>query len=271
MSNYPSDNANSFTDSDQGNVSSRSGYSSSYRPQSRRIPISPTQSTIVVTYVILAVTVLTFGIQFLSKSTSGIDYPVVYGAKINQAIIEGQYWRLLTPVLLHASILHLGFNMYALYVLGPGLERYYGYWRFLTLYLLAGFAGNVLSFIFTPAPSLGASTAIFGLLGAQGVFLLQNREMFGKPAQRALINLVIIAGINLVFGLSPGIDNWGHIGGLLGGSLFAWFAGPVLNVTGEYPDITIADSRSNREVVRTGLIVAILFGTLAAVTIILRS
>jgi rhomboid protease GluP len=110
----------------------------------------------------------------------GFDVPAALGMKVNELIIHGQIWRLITPVLLHGSILHLGFNMYALYILGPGLERFYGHWRFLTLYLLAGFAGNVMSFIFSPNPSLGASTAIFGLLGAQGVFLYHNRGIYGR-------------------------------------------------------------------------------------------
>jgi rhomboid protease GluP len=88
-------------------------------------------------------------------------------------------WRLFTPLLLHGSIAHIGFNMYALFIIGPGLERYYGHLRFLVLYLLAGFAGNVFSFLFTPALSVGASTAIFGLVAAQGVFLYRHRQLFG--------------------------------------------------------------------------------------------
>ena len=84
------------------------------------------------------------------------------GAKVNELILAGQVWRLITPILLHASILHIGFNMYALFVIGPQLERFYGHGRFLLLYLIAGFTGNVLSFVLSPNPSLGASTSVLG-------------------------------------------------------------------------------------------------------------
>ena len=131
--------------------------------------------------------------------------------------------------------MHIAFNLYALFIFGPGLERYYGHGRYLALFLISGFAGNVASFLFSPAPSLGASTAIFGLLGAEGVFLYQNRSLLGRGAQRALTNLIVLAVINLVLGMQPGIDNWGHIGGLIGGTLFASFGGPVLRVDGSLP------------------------------------
>jgi rhomboid protease GluP len=133
--------------------------------------------------------------------------------------------------------------MYALFYFGPQMERYFGHGRFLALYLLSGLAGNIASFLFSPAPSLGSSTAIFGVIGAEGVFLYTNRKLFGGVAQRALTRLISIAAINLIIGLSPRIDNWGHIGGLVGGTLFAWLAGPVLAVEGLYPNLSIADTR----------------------------
>jgi rhomboid protease GluP len=80
----------------------------------------------------------------------------------------------------------------------------------------------------------------------------------------------MIAVVNLLIGLSPGIDNWGHIGGLIGGTLFAWYAGPLLIVQDEYPGLALVDKRSTSEVVRTALSIAILFGALAGVTIFLR-
>jgi rhomboid protease GluP len=191
--------------------------------------------------------------------------------KINDYIVQGQFWRLFTPMFLHGSILHLGFNMYARFILGPGLERYYGRWRFLMLYVLAGFAGNVFSFLFTINPSLGSSTAIFGLLGAQGVFLYRNRELFGPAAQRALVNVVVIAAINFVIGLSPGIDNWGHLGGLIGGTLFAWFGGPVLQVWGMYPSVQVVDERDPRASLWVGLGEFLLFVVIAVAVVLFRT
>jgi rhomboid protease GluP len=201
----------------------------------------------------------------------GGDLPAAIGIKINELIALGEWWRLFTPMLLHGSLLHIGFNMYALFIFGPGLERHFGHVRFLALYILSGFAGNVASLMFSTAPSLGSSTAIFGLLGAQGVFLYQNREMFGGSARRALNNIISIAVINLIIGLSPGIDNWGHMGGLVGGTLFAWFAGPLLGVEGLQPQLSVVDKREGRDVLIAGALVGLLFGLLAAVTLYLRA
>jgi rhomboid protease GluP len=107
------------------------------------------------------------------------------------------------------------------------IERSYGKSRFLALYLLAGVFGNVLSFLFTSEPSLGASTSIFGLIAAQAIYVYRNRVFFGRAAQPMLINIAIIIFINLAIGFIPGIDYWGHLGGLVGGLIFAWLAGPV--------------------------------------------
>jgi hypothetical protein len=135
---------------------------------------------------------------------------------------------------------------------------------------LSGFAGNVFSFAFSPARSLGSSTAIFGLLGAQGVFLYQNREVFGGFARRALNNIIMIAVINLAIGLSPGIDNWGHMGGLIGGTLFTWFAGPVLVVDGIFPDLSVRDQRELPDALLTAAGVGLLFILLAGLILYLR-
>jgi rhomboid protease GluP len=220
-----------------------------------------------VTYVLLGITLAVFLVQLISQTILGGDYPAALGMKVNELIVRGQLWRLITPVLLHGSILHLGFNMYALYILGPGLERQYGSSRFLALYLLSGFAGNVVSFLFSSAPSLGSSTAIFGLIGAQGIFLYENREVFGSAAQRALMNVVIIAAINLVIGLQPGIDNWGHIGGLIGGTMFAWLGGPKYRVMGGSFFPSISDERDSGDSIRAGIAVLVVFAILAGLKI----
>ncbi len=236
----------------------------------RQVSIRIPKVTPLTTYSLLGITIGIYLLQVATQSIVGIDLPALYGMKVNELIIQGQFWRLITPVFLHGSILHLGFNMYALFILGPMLERHYGHGRFLALYLLAGFAGNVVSFLFSPVPSLGASTAIFGLLGAQGVLFYQNRELFGHIARSALINIIVIAAINLIIGLSPMIDNWGHVGGLVGGTLFAWFGGPILHVEGIHPDLYTADARSARHVWLAGIGDFALFAALAAINIVLQ-
>ena len=213
-----------------------------------RVQVRFNGSKPVVIYVILGITVLAYLFQAGSKYLTGTDYGFLLGGKVNELIIAGQYWRLFTPMLLHGSIIHLLFNMYALVILGRGLEFNFGRLRFIALYISAGFAGNVMSFIFSPNPSLGSSTAIFGLLAAQGVFVFQNKKFYGGQAKRILINSVTIAGINLVLGLSPGIDNWGHLGGLLGGILFTWFGGPLWDLKGLLPSLEIEDQHTSNHI-----------------------
>ncbi len=86
-------------------------------------------------------------------------------------------------------------------------------------------------------------------------------------AQRALTNLVVLAVINLILGLQPGIDNWGHIGGLIGGTLFAWFGGPVLRVDGTYPSLKLVNEREGGASLRAGIAVVTVFAMLAALGI----
>lgn len=227
-----------------------------------RVPLP--RSAPYVTYTIIAITVFFYLLQLASQFLLDGDLPAALLLKSNEAIRSGQLWRLLTPALLHGSIMHIAFNMYALLSFGTGLERHFGHGRFLLLYVLGAFAGNVASFLFSEANSLGASTAIFGLLGAEGIFLLQNRKLFAGQFRSAIGNIIFIAAINLfVIGSLPGIDNWGHIGGLLGGLMFTWFAGPVWEIEGIAPALQLADQRPTREVIIGAATVLMVFGALA--------
>jgi rhomboid protease GluP len=229
------------------------------QPREQMVRIDLPARKPVVTYTLIAVTAVIFLLQLASQSLFGGDLLLALGAKVNSYIRAGELWRLFTPMFLHVTILHIAFNMYALFVLGPGLERQFGPWRYLALYLLSGFTGNVMSFIFSSAASAGASTAIFGLLGGQIVLVYQNRQLFGGRFRSILFNTVFIAAVNLIIGLSPGIDNWGHLGGLIGGTLFAWFAGPLWRVEGLYPTYKLVDRRGVNQALLAALGVAILF------------
>ena len=230
--------------------------------QAVRVPMP--RSAPYVTYSIIGITALVYVLQLASQALYHTDIPLALFAKANDLIRAGQLWRFLTPALIHASIAHIGFNMYALFVFGIGLERHFGHWRFLLLYILGAFSGNVMSFLFSPGYSVGASTAIFGLLGAQGVFLVQNRKLFAGQFRSAIGNIIFIAAINLfIIGSLPGIDNWGHIGGLLGGLIFTFFAGPKWEIEGIPPAYHLVDQRSVREVITGAAIVVLIFGGLA--------
>jgi len=239
-------------------------------PQPQAVMVKMPDIKPMVTYIIMGISIFIYILQAGSEYLLGYDLPAMLGLKANELIMQGQYWRLLTPVLLHGSILHILVNMYALSRFGPNLEKVWGHWRFLGLYLIGALGGNVASFIFSAKYSLGSSTAIFGLLGAEGVFLYQNKKLFGSQAQQALANIVSVAVINLVIGLSPGIDNWGHVGGLLGGFLFSWFGGPVLHVEGVFPSIKLVDGRENETIWRAGIVVSLIFIAITAGVIYLR-
>lgn len=213
----------------------------------------------IVTLGMIVLCVVVYLLQALFYYGLGGDLPAALGAKVNELIMRGQVWRLFTPMFLHGSFMHIGFNMYALYVIGIELERFYGNARYALLILISGFAGNVFSFLFTDAASVGASTAIFGLIAAEGVFFFQNRHLF-RNAGRIIFNTGLIIVINLVLGLSPGIDNWGHLGGLLGGFMFAVFAGPIWQ-----PDLRMDGLHiTNRVNTSRVLLVALLVGGMFA-------
>jgi rhomboid protease GluP len=199
-----------------------------------------------ITLGIIALTVLVFLLQSFSSYVLGYDLPEYWFAKSNEFILQGQLWRLVTPILLHGNVLHILMNMYALFIIGPVIERSYGWRRFLALYILAGVFGNVLSFLFTAEPSLGASTSIFGLIAAQAIYVYRNRTFFGRAAQPMLINIAVIIFINLAIGLIPGIDYWGHVGGLVGGLIFAWLAGPVYEVSVSSFGTTLVEKRGRQ-------------------------
>ena len=182
-------------------------------------------------YVLIALSIIFFGLQNITEWLFGYDLLLLYGAKINQFILQGEIWRFLTPVFLHGSIVHLSFNMYALYSIGPSLERKYGSTSFILLYAISAIFGNIFSFLCSSYISLGASTAIFGLIAAQGVYIYKNRYLLGNAAKPLLTNVLFMIAVNLFLGLSPGIDNWGHLGGLVGGLLYAWFAGPSFGIS----------------------------------------
>ena len=221
-----------------------------------------------VTYILIGLSIAIYLAQVGTNSMLGYDLPAALGMKINEAIMAGQWWRFITPMFLHGSLIHIGFNMYALVIIGSGLEKRFGHWRFLLVYILGSFGGNVFSFLLSPNPSLGASTSIFALLGAEMVFLFQNRELFGRGARRALQNVATVAVINLLIGLSPGIDNWGHLGGLMAGLIFTWFGGPKLRLEGGYPYLNVVDERSSQDQMLGAGLVILLFGFLAGMKIL---
>ena len=177
------------------------------------------ERTPIVSYAILGVTVVA---SFLALQPEGSDLLRLLWLD-KRGLADGEWWRLLSPVLVHGSILHLAFNMYFLYLVGPLVEQVYGSARFLLLYLLTAATASLASYLLGgPGPSVGASGALFGLCGVLLVGRVlhrpslrgQQRAMMSQIGGLVVINLVLGFGFNTLGG---NIDNLAHVGGLLGG------------------------------------------------------
>ncbi|KAK1743945.1 rhomboid family protein [Skeletonema marinoi] len=170
--------------------------------------------------------ILIFGLQTWNPQLTSM------GAKRSDLLLEGrQLYRLLTPVFLHGGIGHLMANSYSLKSMGLNVERAFGGQRFMATYLVSGIVGNVVSAIQSPNPAVGASGAIFGLVGAYYTFLSRNQDLFGYSGQMQKNSILETIGMNLLLGMTnPMIDNWGHIGGFIGGVGMAYLIGPKLYV-----------------------------------------
>lgn len=165
------------------------------------------------TYILIAINCIFFFVPLmLGQYDYVVDMLCVHGPSIR----AGQVYRLITGIFLHGSIFHLFFNCYALYVIGSQIESYLGKIKYIIIYLFAGLCGSLLSVIFSGASaSIGASGAIFGLMGALCYFGYYYRVYLGNVLKSQLIPLILL---NLVLGfIMSGVDNAAHIGGLIGG------------------------------------------------------
>ena len=157
--------------------------------------------------------------------SSNEDVVISFGAKVNSLIAtQHQPWRLVTCMFIHIGLAHLIMNNYALWILGREIEQIYGSSRFVLLYLAAGVAGSLSSYVFMPnSTSAGASGAIFGLFGVMGTFAFRYRSEIPAALRRDIIRRIIpIILINLGFGFAVKfVDNSAHIGGLAAGVVLA--------------------------------------------------
>lgn len=147
---------------------------------------------------------------------------VDFGAKWRPYILLGQWWRLVTAGFLHGGLLHILMNSWVLFDLGAQVEEIYGGSRMLVIYFVSSVAGFYVSTLWAPGPSVGASAALFGLIGAMIAMGIRHRSTLGDHVKSLYIRWAIYG---LLFGLLPGIDNAAHVGGLTGGFLVGWLAG----------------------------------------------
>ncbi|MGZ6299289.1 MAG: rhomboid family intramembrane serine protease [Candidatus Limnocylindria bacterium] len=187
-----------------------------------------------VTWAIVAVNVVVFVLDGALAgggfSLTGGSGPLTEaGAVYGPAVAAGEWWRLITGAFLHLGLLHIGFNMYALWLFGPIIEQMYGHIEYAVIYLLCALGGNVLTILFAPnVPALGASGAIFGLFGLAFI-VSRRRHLVLAPQARAMLSQVgTLLVLNLIITFTiPQISWTGHVGGLLVGGVIGLLLVPA--------------------------------------------
>jgi rhomboid protease GluP len=231
------------------------------------------------TWVLLALNILVWVLDALASIVLRLPWYIPsgsllleLGAKNNSMILQGELWRLVTPIFVHVGIVHLAFNSYAIYIIGPQIECFFGHARFLCIYVLSGIYGVLLSFALSPQPSAGASGAIFGLIGTQAVFFYRYRDAFGQRGRRQFYSTLSVIAFNLVLTFSgPRIDIWGHIGGLLAGAILGWSLTPQYALVATETGPRLADLNHTRKWGMTvlGAVAILIVGT--GLTIVVRT
>jgi membrane associated rhomboid family serine protease len=201
-----------------------------------------------ITYIIIAINFLVFlGVALLAFS-NGIGSAYLVGTNDPAAgqqlfillakcgmqdptlILQGgQYWRILTAMFLHESLIHIALNMLSLFFIGRVVEILYGSWRYLLIYFIGGIGAGLTALFIAPTDVVGASGAIFAVFGALGMFYFLNRHALGMYSRGAISNWVFWLVLNLVWGFSAGgISMTAHIGGLVVGLILGWLLLPKM-------------------------------------------
>jgi len=165
--------------------------------------------------VLIGLNVLVFALGYLLDITLTNDLIFIHGAKVNFRIADGHIYRLISSMFIHADLFHLLANCYAIYVLGDVIEKFFGTKKFLIIFFVAGITGSLASFIFSPHNSVGASGGIFGFFGVHLYLYLRKPDVYKKIFGTSIF---VLLAINIFIGItSDRIDNFAHLGGLVGG------------------------------------------------------
>ncbi|KAI5070443.1 hypothetical protein GOP47_0014786 [Adiantum capillus-veneris] len=204
--------------------------------QSKSFDVDPsnvfsTESYVVYVLAAINIAVYLFGLAS-PVDTAGMGtstLPLLYGAKVNELLLNGEWWRLITPMFLHSGFFHIALSSWALLFFGPQVENVFGPLAFCMIYFLGGLCGNIFSFFLTPAATVGGTGPLFALFSAWVVYLWQNKRVLGEQSADYGIKATTLMGV-LVLCLSCLLptDEWIHVGAVLPGILFGSFAAPIL-------------------------------------------
>ncbi|KAK6125463.1 hypothetical protein DH2020_040796 [Rehmannia glutinosa] len=157
--------------------------------------------------------------------------PMVYGAKINNLILTGEWWRLVTPIFLHWGIFHIALGSWVLFTFGREVSREYGSFTFLLIYVLGGISGNLISFLHTPEPTVGGTGPVFAIIGAWLIYQVQNKDVIARDASERLFqNAIITTALSFVLSNFGPIDDWSHFGAMFTGIAYGFVTCPTLQV-----------------------------------------
>ncbi|KAL2335289.1 hypothetical protein Fmac_016502 [Flemingia macrophylla] len=157
--------------------------------------------------------------------------PLLYGAKINHLIMVGEWWRLVTPMFLHAGIFHMAVSCWALLTFGPQVCKGYGSFTFLLIYILGGVACNLTSFLHTPDPTVGGTGPVFAIIGAWLMYQIQNKDVIASDASESLFQkAVIITALIFILSHFGPIDEWSHFGAAFTGMAYGFLTSPILQL-----------------------------------------
>ena len=174
------------------------------------------------TLLLIAANVALFIVELANGALADPESIIRAGALHRESVLRGEVWRLVSAMFLHGGFDHLLGNCLVLYIVGLACEHAVGWWA-AAVYFASGLCGSLLSLLASPGPSVGASGAIFGFTGALIVFLHRHRDVFFIRDKRTGVVLAAWAGYTIVIGfLTPYVDNFAHIGGLLGGAACMW-------------------------------------------------
>lgn len=155
--------------------------------------------------------------------------PSVYGAKVNDLILKGEWWRLVTPMFLHSGIFHIALSSSVLFTFGLEVSQEYGSFTCLLIYLLGGISGNLISFLHTPSPTVGGTGPVFALIGAWLIYQVQNKDFIARDSsERMFRKAIIFTALNFVVSSFGPIDDWAHFAAAFTGITYGYVTCPSL-------------------------------------------
>ena len=213
-----------------------------------------------VTLALAAVLVVIFVAEVALEILDSPEALLFVGALSRDAVLVGEWWRLVTAIFLHGGVEHIVGNAVALFVLGMVCEHAFGRAQFVFLFVVTGIAGSVVSMLTSPGPSVGASGAIFGLQGAAVVLFRHHRERLLVRDRRIGLVLIVWAVYTIAQGfLTPYVDNGAHLGGFAAGVVLGRRLHPVVL---ELPSEAVATRLRRQTWVTAAILVAALLGWL---------